>query len=276
VLISNVQISRIFSKGRAEEPSLRNEDKVKQEWNQAAEAWGDFVRTGRDYYRDGLNNPEALKLIGDLKSLVVLDLACGEGYNTRILAEKGAKVTGVDFAEKMIRFAQQRENAEKLGIRYEVMDATNLGELPSNHFDLVTCFMSLQDIRNLRRAVSEVAGILKERGRFVFSIPHPCFERIRLSKHKRTASATEQYFGVHEYTINWNMQRLTKHFVTTTFHRPLANYFDALYGSILLVQRLVEPKPNQAALRRYPELQDVQRKPQSVIIESVKYAQNPT
>jgi 2-polyprenyl-3-methyl-5-hydroxy-6-metoxy-1,4-benzoquinol methylase len=119
VLISSVQISRAFSqRGRAEEPALRNEDKVKQQWNRAAEAWADFVRTGRDfvrtgrdfvrtgrdfvrtgrdYYRDGLNNPEALKLIGDLKSLVVLDLACGEGYNTRILAEKGAEVTGVDF-----------------------------------------------------------------------------------------------------------------------------------------------------------------------------------
>jgi 2-polyprenyl-3-methyl-5-hydroxy-6-metoxy-1,4-benzoquinol methylase len=98
MLISSVQIFRIFSqRGRAEEPALRNEDKAKQQWNRAAEAWADFVRTGRDYYRDGLNNPEALKLIGDLKSLVVLDLACGEGYNTRILAEKGAEVTGVDF-----------------------------------------------------------------------------------------------------------------------------------------------------------------------------------
>lgn len=251
---------------------MHAKDKIKKEWNNSAGAWADFVRTGLDYYRDGLNNPETLRLIGDSKGLVVLDLACGEGYNTRILANDGAKVTGVDFSKEMIKFAQQRENAEKLGIRYEVMDASNLIRLPDNHFDLVTCFMSLQDIRNFRKAISEAARILKRGGRFIFSIPHPCFEKIRVNKQERTVSATEQYFGITEYTIDWNMKRLTKHFTTTTFHRTLTDYFDALYKSRLLVRRLVEPKPKQAELKHYPELQDIQRIPQSIIIESAKYA----
>jgi len=249
---------------------LHNEDKIKKEWNCAAESWVDFVRTGKDYYRDGLNNPATFKLIGDLKSLVVLDLACGEGYNTRILAKKGAKVTGVDFSEKLIRFAKQREDMDKLGICYELIDAAKLVKFPSSYFDLVTCFMSLQDIRDFKKAVSEVARVLKEGGRFIFSIPHPCFEKIRLNKHEGKISATERYFGAMEYTINWNMKRLTKHFKTTSFHRTLTDYFNALYRSKLLVRRFVEPRPKQTELKRYPGLQDVQTIPQSVIIESVK------
>jgi ubiquinone/menaquinone biosynthesis C-methylase UbiE len=157
----------------------------------AAEAWTDFVRTGKDYYRDGLNNPATFRLLGNLEGLVVLDLACGEGYNTRILAKEGAGVIGVDISEEMIALARQREETEKLGIRYEVMDAANLGNLPSNHFDLVTCFMSLQDIHNFRKAIAEVAKVLREGGRFVFSIPHPCFEKVRLDKHKRVTCARE-------------------------------------------------------------------------------------
>ena len=256
---------------RSGERSLHNEDKIKKEWNCAAESWVDFVRTGKDYCRDGLNNPATFKLIGDVKGLVVLDLACGEGYNTRILARKGVKVTGVDFSEKLIRFAKQEEDKDKLGICYKVMDAAELVEFPNNHFDLVTCFMSLQDIRDFKKAISEVARVLKEGGRFIFSIPHPCFEKIRLDKHDRKISATERYFGAMEYTVDWDMERLTKHFRTTSFHRTLTDYFDALYKSKLLVKRFAEPRSKQAELKRYPGLQDVQARPQSVIIESVKY-----
>lgn len=254
---------------------MHNEDNIKREWNDAAESWVDFVRKGKDYYRNGLNNPAAFELIGEVRGLSVLDLACGEGYNTRILARKGAKATGIDFSEKMIRFAKQEEEKEKSDICYKVMDAANLGEFPDYHFDLVTCFMSLQDIRSFKKAISEVARVLKSNGRFVFSIPHPCSEKIRLKKHRgKKISATERYFGAMKYTIEWNMERLTKHFRTTSFHRTLTDYFDALYRSNLLVTRLVEPRPTQAELRKYPGLQDVLAIPQSVIIESVKCTYN--
>lgn len=253
---------------------MHDDDKIRKEWDSAAEAWVDFVRTGKDYYRDGLNNPATFTLIGDVKDLIVLDLACGEGYNTRILAKGGAQVTGVDFSEQLIRFAQRTEEKEKLGIRYYVMDAANLGEFSNNHFDLVTCFMSLQDIKDIRKAISEVARVLEEDGRFIFSIPHPCTEQIRLNKHEAKIRAAERYFGATEYTIDWNMKRLTKHFRTTSFHRPVTAYFDALYKNKLLVKRLVEPRPRQAELKRYPGLQDVQAMPQSVIIESIKSGKN--
>jgi ubiquinone/menaquinone biosynthesis C-methylase UbiE len=142
--------------------------------------------------------------------------------------------------------------------------------VPNNHFDLVTCFMALQDIQNFTKAIAEVARVLKQQGRFVFSIPHPCFEVIRFTNHEGKISARERYFDTIKYTINWNMKRLTTHFTTTTFHRTLTDYFDAFYRSNLLVKRLVEPRPKQTDLKQYPELQGVQAIPQSVIIESVK------
>jgi SAM-dependent methyltransferase len=130
--------------------------------------------------------------------------------------------------------------------------------------------MSLQDIKGFRKAISEVARVLKEGGRFIFSIPHPCTEQIRLNKHEGKMRAAKRYFGATEYTIDWNMKRLTKHFRTTSFHRTLTDYFDALFRSRFLVKRLVEPQPKQTQLKRFPGLQDVQAMPQSVIIESIK------
>jgi len=249
---------------------LCKKEDIKKEWNDAAESWVDFVRKGKDYYRDELNNPAAFKLIGDIKGRLVLDLACGEGYNTRILARKGTKVTGVDFSEKLTELAKQEEAKEKLGINYHVLNVTDLKEFSSNHFDLVTCFMSLQDIENYKKTISEVARVLRDRGRFVFSIPHPCFETI-IADGKRI-STTKRYLGAAKYPVQWKMERLVKPFTTTSFHRTLTDYFDALYKSKLCVLRLVEPRPTQKGLRKHPPLREVLLIPQSIIIESIKCA----
>lgn len=248
---------------------MRKEGSIEKEWNDCVESWVDFVRQGKDYYRDGLNNPAAFGLIGDVRCRLVLDLACGEGYNTRILARKGAKVTGIDFSDEMIRLAEREEAKEKLGICYRVLDATYLGEFSSSHFDLVTCFMSLQDIEKYEEVISEVARVLRNRGRFVFSIPHPCFETIIVDR--KRISATRRYFGAVKYPIHWNMERLVKPFRTTSFHRTFTDYFEALYRSKLFVSRLVEPRPTQKVLLKYPRLKEALVRPQSVIIEAIKY-----
>jgi len=239
-----------------------------KDWDDAAQSWLDFVRKGKDFHRDGLNNPATFELIGNVKGQVVLDVACGEGYNTRILTRQDAEVVGIDFSEKMVELARKEEEMERLGICYLVMDATDLHEFSGNKFDLVTCFMSLQDIRDYRRAISEIARVLKNRGRFVFSIPHPCFENMIVSG-KRT-SASERYFGETEYVLPWDMERLTKPFKTTTFHRTLTDYVDALFRSRLFVSRLVEPKPTLEGLLKYPHLRRHVMAPQSVVFESVK------
>ena len=84
-------------------------DDLSEQWDEAAESWTDFVRKGKDFYRDEMNNPAFFKLVGNVKGKKILDLACGEGSNTRILARKGAEVVGVDFSEKLIKFAKELE-----------------------------------------------------------------------------------------------------------------------------------------------------------------------
>ena len=243
-------------------------DHIAKEWDDAVESWADFVRQGKDYYRDELNNPATFKLIGNVKGQLVLDLACGEGYNTRMLARKGAKVAGVDFSTKLLELAKLEEAEEQLGINYYASDAADLSRFPGNHFDLATCFMSLQDIENYEKAISEVARILKNKGRFVFSIPHPCFE-VNIENRNRI-SATTRYFGATTHPIQWKMERLLKPFKTTSFHRTLTEYFDTLYANEFLVRRLVEPQPTKKGLQVHPPLREVLLRPHSLVIESVK------
>jgi ubiquinone/menaquinone biosynthesis C-methylase UbiE len=264
-------------------------DYVSNQWDEAAESWVDFVRGSKDFFREEMNNPAFFRLIGNIKGKKALDLACGEGFNARILARRGAKVVGVDFSERLIEFARLLEKKEKLGIEYYVSDAADLRRFASGHFEVVTCFMALMDIENYREAVRETARVLKRNGRFIFSIVHPCFEwdgatasgqhigewkyeegTRRSSIRRALHYEITKYFGKVKLITSWDMTRLTRPFVTTSFHRTLTDYAQALFASGLLVRRLVEPRPTRKGVSEHPQLRKHTRVPQSIIIEAVK------
>jgi hypothetical protein len=66
------------------------------------------------------------------------------------------------------------------------------------------------------------------------------------------------------------MKRLVKPFQTTSFHRTLTDYFQALYKSGFVVGRLVEPKPTLKGISEYPSLRKHTLIPHSIIIEAIR------
>ena len=95
------------------EPETISEGEVTQHWDDNADVWTEHVRKGWDTYREHLNNPAFLKLVGNLNDKKVLDAGCGEGYNTRIFARMGAMMTGVDISPRLIEHARQAEKASR-------------------------------------------------------------------------------------------------------------------------------------------------------------------
>src|SRR5262245_27027420 len=114
-------------------------------WNESADSWTTLARAGYDVYRNHLNTPAFFAMLPDVTELDGLDIGCGEGYNTRLLAELGARVTAVDIAEVFVVHARQAEIVRPLGIHYEVASAV---ELPFGEatFDFATAFMSFMDV----------------------------------------------------------------------------------------------------------------------------------
>jgi len=237
-------------------------------WDVAAEAWVHFVRTGKDFSRDDVVNPITFRLIGNIKGKEVLDLACGEGYNTRILAEKGARVTGIDSSRRLISYAKACEREKPLGNRYFLKNANNLIGFKECTFDLVTCFMGLHDIEDYEAAVAEVGRVLKPNGRFIFSIPHPCFEEVTMKSVKRNAA--DNYFERVLHIVEWKMERLSKQFETVSFHRTLTDYSRMLTTNRLLIRRIIEPRPTPKAMRKYPRLKNHSKRPWSIVFETLK------
>ena len=80
------------------------------------EGYAAFV--AQDPFRNGLHYPTVLQQIGDMKKRI-LDVGCGDGRFPRLMAQKGASVTGYDIAPEKIAEAQAIEIQHPLGIQYQ-------------------------------------------------------------------------------------------------------------------------------------------------------------
>ena len=64
--------------------------------------WIELNRAGYDDYRDLLDTPAFFALLPEVLGLFGLDLGCGEGHNTRLLADDGAWIIALDTSEHFI------------------------------------------------------------------------------------------------------------------------------------------------------------------------------
>lgn len=94
-----------------------NDENVKEYFNKIAEEFDNIydnkgsisTRIVNNLFRKGMRERVviALQQCGDLENKSVLDIGCGSGRFSFMLAEKGAKVTGVDYSSSMIDLAKK-------------------------------------------------------------------------------------------------------------------------------------------------------------------------
>jgi ubiquinone/menaquinone biosynthesis C-methylase UbiE len=213
----------------------------KTDWNEVA-GWYDRLvgEKGSDYHRN-LIIPGALRLLAPRPGERILDVACGQGVFCRELARAGAKVTGIDAAESLIRAARDRSR----DIKYLVADAADLKMLADKSFGAVSCIMALQNMAPLDKIVSEMSRVLQDNGRLLLVLSHPCFRIPRQSgwgfdeQRKLQYRRIDSYLSPQKIPIKMHPGAAPST-ITWTFHRPLADYFAALADCGLAVTKLEE------------------------------------
>ncbi len=101
----------------------------------------------------------------------VLDVACGEGYGSALLAASGAtRVTGVDLSPQAIRHAR----SEYLGVPNLDFIEASCTKMPfaDASFDLVVSFETLEHIEPQREFLEEIARVLRPDGLLLLSCPN--------------------------------------------------------------------------------------------------------
>jgi len=243
---------------------------VRRYWNENADVWTRLSRAGWDVYRDHLNTPAFFEMLPGVEGLSGLDVGCGEGHNTRLLAQQGAQVTAIDLSDVFLGHAQRSEDQAPLGIRYLL---ANVVELPfaEASFDFATGIMSFMDIAEMRCALTEVYRVLRPGGFLQFSITHPCFETphrrmLRDEKGRAYAKEVGDYFRnmdgeVIELLVGAVPPEIRGHlskFRVPRFNRTIGQWLNLVMEKGFRLERIEEPRPSDDIVRQYPRLQSAQ------------------
>ncbi len=233
-----------------------------------------------DLWHRTLIDPGLLGALGDLsRGTRLLDVGCGNGYLSRRLARRGAHVVGIDVASALIRRALAREADEPLGITYLERDASDLHGLGDGSFDVAFANMSLMNIPKAKEAIGEVGRVVRDEGRFVFSISHPCFDVDTRSSWCLEAPAgvgepqticrkVTAYREPHSDVFPW-MDAAGKVIARTTgYHRPLSWYAAALREAGWAIVNLAEPRPTEEFVGRRVAKEWIEAIPLHLVVDA--------
>jgi len=226
-----------------------------QRWDRYAETYSATHTEKGDLHKEVLLNPTLLSLMGEVKDKRILDAGCGEGYLSRILAKSNAHIMAVDYSKRIIEIAKERTSSN-LSINYKYGNCENLNFLEDNSFDLIVSNMVIQDLAHYEKAFQEMYRLLVEGGIFIFSILHPCFITPQ-SGWEKTEDGKKLHWNVDNYFFEGAYeQRMGEPEKIILFHRTLTSYMNALIKAGFTLEKLVEPKPNEASLNKYPSFEE--------------------
>jgi toxoflavin synthase len=193
-----------------------------------------YKQSKRQPWRTHIEAFSLMTLIGDPTGQSVMDAACGEGFYTRMLRQKGAsKVTGVDLSEGMIELARKQEAEHKQGIDYIIGDARCLA--PCEECDLVVAAYLLNYCQNrgeLQATCDGIARCLKPGGRFVTvncnpALEFPCAPSYRKYGFETSVAATWQEGA----PIRWTFHLEDSSFEIENYHLGVAIHEEALISA---------------------------------------------
>ena len=141
--------------------------------------------------REQLDHMHALLEIEPEEGGDVVEIGCGVGRITRVLAERAATVTAIDVSERMLEVADEL-NPGLDNVRWMLGDGSSLAGVDDESADFVhsyVVFHHIPDPEITLGYVREIARVLRPGGRTAFQVsnelakhrPHPVVRRLKLA-----------------------------------------------------------------------------------------------
>jgi 2-polyprenyl-6-hydroxyphenyl methylase / 3-demethylubiquinone-9 3-methyltransferase len=109
------------------------------------------------------------KTCNGLSGKSVLDIGCGGGILSESMAVRGAKVTGIDLAEKPLKVAKLHLLDSGQQVDYQLISAEDLAQQRPHQFDVVTCMEMLEHVPDPASTIQACAQLVKPGGQVFFS-----------------------------------------------------------------------------------------------------------
>ena len=178
-----------------------------------------------------LEEPEADEALGDVAGLDVLDAGTGTGRHAIRLAARGARVTAVDFSDRMLAKARAKAGADR--VRFENHDVTRRLPYPDASFDRVLSALVLEHVADVAAFFRELGRVTRPDGRIVVTAMHPAM-------FLRGVSARFKDEGTGEFL------RPRSHVM------QVSDYVMGALAAKLRIVSLVERSPDEALAARVP------------------------
>lgn len=186
---------------------------------------------------EGLDEDD-VGLLGDVAGRTVLEVGCGAAQGTRWAARHGARAVGVDLSRGMLRRAAELD--ERLGTSAAVVqaDAARL-PLAAGVVDVAfSAFGALPFVADAGAVLAEVHRVLRDGGRWVFSVTHPVRWAFPDDPGPGGLVADRSYFDRTPYTERAEDGTV----LYAEHHRTLGDWVRALVSSGFTLLDVVEPE----------------------------------
>jgi 2-polyprenyl-6-hydroxyphenyl methylase/3-demethylubiquinone-9 3-methyltransferase len=140
-----------------------------QKFSDLAHRWWDPQGEFRPLHEINPLRLEWIERHAPLADRDVLDVGCGGGILAEAMARRGARVTGIDLAEKPLRVAELHLLESHAEVRYARASAEDYAASHAGAFDVLTCMEMLEHVPDPASAVAACARLLKPGGRAFFS-----------------------------------------------------------------------------------------------------------
>jgi ubiquinone/menaquinone biosynthesis C-methylase UbiE len=211
-------------------------------WGKVANWYDSLLEKDNDSFQQKVILPNLVRLLNLDKNQVVLDLACGQGFFSRIFAQGGAKVIASDISAELVKIAK---NYPTKNIKYHVSPADDINFCADKSVDAVTIILALQNIKNVDGVLRECVRVLKEKGSIFLVLNHPAFRAPKVSSWGWDDKEWAQYRRMDAYLSEFQTEidmhpGQKKSEKTVSFHRSLQWYFKMLAKNGLAVAKLEE------------------------------------
>ena len=155
--------SPMIAYGRIISPYDERKERIVNYWGKRSDS---FLSQKRQELHSAMAErwiKEIRKQLPEGKKLRILDVGCGAGFFSVLLAREGHQVTGIDLTPDMIKNARQLAEEEKVSCEFQVMDAEN-PDFPDETFDVVISRNLTWTLPHVKHAYKEWVRVLKKGG----------------------------------------------------------------------------------------------------------------
>ncbi|MCQ2459705.1 MAG: class I SAM-dependent methyltransferase [Ruminococcus sp.] len=162
----------------------------------------DDLTANIDYKKRGEYFHEIIKKFKVTKENILLDLACGTGSISEVMARLGYDVIGVDLSDEMLGMAIEKKFDSGLDIQYLCQDMRKLDMYGT--VDVTVCALDsinhLTSLNDVRKVFENVAFFSEKDGLFIFDI-NTAYKHRNILANNTFTYETDNVFCVWENTL---------------------------------------------------------------------------